>query len=625
MRDPVVDQRARPHRSRPPARPAPSRLIGLALILGVTALGPVASVRASVVPAGSRSQAAPSAIDLTVTISQAAITHDAATNRADVAVTVLPTGAELPWAWSVSVRGTQVASGTTSDASVTTTVINDCSITSMSVTAQVADALGRSSSAAGTLDRSKCPPTPAYPHARDRIIAGPTLTEDSFVDRLRAVGSPALKEGRAIYRTLVDGGVNPAFALAMFHAESHSGTRGYAVVTRNWGNILFYEWEIAYGATPYKPGNGYTYAKYPSWLASVRAYVALLQRYQTNGYRTVSSASARWLGTIEGSDRHLIYLTNIVAVMNLLPDDAVPRMTGLAVPASGRAAVTISWSARDNLAVTGYQVKWRKGAGAWSPAKPVTARSTTLTLTSGPWTIAVRATDAAGNWSGWRSDTVRIDAGVPVMTGLRASQALVTSIDGRFTATWSATDAVGVTSYQWRTRQLPDGTPSAPRSTTARSGAFRLGAGTWSLEVRARDAVGNASPWRTVRVLVPRDDRAFAFSAGTTRRTAATAYHGTLTTTTVRGAELAAACADCSAVVVLGRVGPRYGKFEVTVDGATTVVDAGYFQTRRATRTHDRVLLFSARLAPGPHTVTIHNLATSGRPTLALDGLGFLR
>jgi hypothetical protein len=63
----------------------------------------------------------------------------------------------------------------------------------------------------------------------------------------------------------------------------------------------------------------------------------------------------------------------------------------------------------------------------------------------------------------------------------------------------------------------------------------------------------------------------------------------------------------------------------VTVDGVSTVVDSGYLGTKRATSYHNRVLLFSTRFTPGPHTVTIRNLATSGRPTIAIDGLGFAR
>jgi hypothetical protein len=246
-------------------------------------------------------------------------------------------------------------------------------------------------------------------------------------------------------------------------------------------------------------------------------------------------------------------------------------------------------------------------------------------LTTGTWTIAVRALDAAGNASRWWSDTVRVDSGIPAMTGLRASQTVVRTADGRFTATWSGTDNVGVTRYQWRVRKSPDGTPSAPVSTTRRSGSFALGAGSWYLDVRARDAVGNASPWRSVRVLVPRDDRAFSFSAGTVRRTGSSFYRGTLTTTKVKDAKLVTTSADGDAFVLIGRVGPAYGKLEVTVDGVAKVVDTGFLGTKRATAVHDRVLLFSLRLTPGAHTVTIRNLATTGRPTIAIDGLGFSR
>ena len=560
-----------------------------------------------------------------VALIQSAQSHDPATNKAQVAVTISAPGATTPWSYTLAVRGTSVASGTSSEPTTTITVTNDCSITTVSVTAQLSDAAGSSGGAAAMLDRSLCPPPPSFPFARDRILAGPTLTEASFVDRLRAVGSPALVEGRAIYRALVAGGVNPAFALGTFHAESHSGTRGYAVVTKNWGNILFYSWEIPYGATPYAPGNGYTYAKYPTWLASVHAYVDLLRRYDTGGYRTVSSASARWLGTIEGSDRHLRYLNNITRTMALLPDDAVPTMTALSVPTRSRAAVKVSWSARDNLGVTGYQVRAKRGSAPWSPTETTTSRSRTLTLTSGAWTVAVRATDAAGNWSKWRYDTVRVDAGVPTVTGLRVGQTVVRSVDGRVGATWSATDNVGVTRYQWRTRRSPDGSPSAATTTTRRSVTLRPATGTVILEVRAGDAVGNWSPWRAVRMIVPRDDRAFSFSSGTTRRTDSSAYRGTLTTTAVAGATIATSTADGNGFFLVGSVGPRYGKLEVTVDGVSTVVDTGVVQGRRATSVQHRVLLFSQRFAPGPHTFTVKNLGTAGRPTIAVDGIAISR
>lgn len=562
---------------------------------------------------------------VTLAMRQAARTYDATTNKSIVDVTLTPTGAAVPWTYAVAVRGTTVRSGTTSATSVTVSVTNDCSITTQSVTAQITDALARSASVASTLARTLCPPPPSVPHARDRILAGPTLTEDSFVDRLRAVGSPALGEGRAIYRTLVGAGVNPAFSLGTFHAESHSGTRGYAVVTRNWGNILYYSWEAAYGATPYAPGNGYTYAMYPTWLASVQAYASLLRRYDASGYTTVSSASAHWLGTVEGSDRHLRYLTNITNVMSILPDDAVPTMTGLSVPTTSRAGVVVSWSAKDNLGVTGYQVRARRGTAAWLPIETTTLRTRTLTLSSGTWTIGVRATDAAGNWSKWRYGTVAVDAGIPTMKGLAPSQSIVRSVDGRFTASWSATDNVGVTRYQWRTRHSPDGALSAATTTSARSGAWRLAPGTWYLQVRARDAAGNWSPWRETRVVVPHDDRTVGFSAGMVRRTGTAYYRSTLTTTRSTGARFVTTSADGNGFYLIGTAGPSYGRLRVTIDGVSSIVDTGYYAGSRARTVHVRALLFSARLTAGAHTVTVTNLATSGRPTVAIDGVAFSR
>ena len=89
----------------------------------------------------------------------------------------------------------------------------------------------------------------------------------------------------------------------------------------------------------------------------------------------MSSASAHWLGTTEGSSRHLTYLGNITYVMRLLPDDAVPVMRSLTVPATSRAAVAVAWTARDNLAVTGYQVRTRPAGGSWSAPLAVAGTS----------------------------------------------------------------------------------------------------------------------------------------------------------------------------------------------------------------------------------------------------------
>jgi hypothetical protein len=563
---------------------------------------------------------------MTVTLTQQAVSYVASTNTSRVAVTIKSAGASIPWAYVVAVRGMTVATGVADGPTATVTVDNACSVYSQSVTVTVTDALARTAQAAATLSRSLCPPPPAVPFATARILAGPTLTQTSFVDRLRAVGSPALAEGKVIYQTLVDGGVNPAFALGMFHAESSSGTKGYAVTTKNWGNILYYTWEVPYGAVPYAPGNGYTYAKYPTWTASVRALVDLLGRYDRAGYRTISPATARWLGTVEGSDRHLRYLTNITNVMARLPDDAVPKMTGLTVPASSKAVLTVSWSASDNLVVTGYQFRIRQGTGAWSAAEATTARSRRLELPDESWTVGVRATDDAGNWSTWRTATTRVDTVAPTMTALTTSNAIVKTISGRFTAAWSATDDVGVARYEWRTRRA-DSTAWNPSTwTTRRTAELSLPPADWVVAVRARDAARNWSAWRETRVVVPHDDRSFRLSTGMIRRTNSGYYRGSATTTDRRGSTMTATFTG-RRVFVIGTVAPRYGKFRVAIDGVTVAtVDAGRYKGARATTVHRRVLLWSSStLAAGSHTMTITNLATSGRPRIGIDSIGFRR
>src|SRR4029078_2393787 len=277
------------------------------------------------------------------------------------------------------------------------------------------------------------------------------------------------------------------------------------------------------------------------------------------------------------------YLNNITGVMSILPDDGVPAMTALSVATYNRASVPVSYAARDNLAVTGYQIGKKSGAtGAWS-YQTTTSKSTTLTLVSGWWTIAVRATDAAGNWSSWKYVRVSVDSSAPAMTALKGSYVVVRSVDGRFSASWSGIDNVGVTRYQYRTRSRPDGTPSSATSTTAKSAMFSLPAGSWEVQVRAVDAVNDSSPWQIILVLVPRDDRAYAFSSGTVRHTSTTTYRRTFTENKTPGSTLTFSTDDGDALYIIGRVGPAYGRMRITVDGVSTTVDTCSYAGERAT------------------------------------------
>ena len=136
--------------------------------------------------------------------------------------------------------------------------------------------------------------------------------------------------------------------------------------------------------------------------------------------------------------------------------------------------------------------------------------------------------------------------------------------------------------------------------------------------------MGNASPWQAKRVIVPRDDRAFSFSSGNVRRTISTAYRRTLTANNIPGSTLTVT-GDGDAFYIVGRVGAAYGRMQVTIDGASTTVDTGYYQGKALLPTRDRVMLFSAYLAPGTHTVTITNAGSAGRVTLGIDAIDFAR
>ena len=214
------------------------------------------------------------------------------------------------------------------------------------------------------------------------------------------------------------------------------------------------------------------------------------------------------------------------------------------------------------------------------------------------------------------------DVTAPTMTALSAPS-LITSADGSFAATFAASDNVGVANYEVRTRRGAAGTWSAPTVQHATARTFiGLAPGTWYIDVRARDAVGNLSAWRESVVVVPTDDRAWSFSAGTTRRTGSSYLRGTATTTQTAGARMKLTFSG-SSFSLLGTAGRSNGRMRINVDGHAFIVDTGYYKGARATGNHYRVVLFSRNLTNGKHAVTITCLATAGRRTIGIDAAGW--
>lgn len=156
----------------------------------------------------------------------------------------------------------------------------------------------------------------------DLTLRAPRITASKFKSILIAHHSPAAAESAAIWQLLVDGGVDPSFALGQFLVESLYGTAGHAVVTKSWGNIL---WDSAW--TPdqpkYAPGNGYTYAKYDSWTEGVSDYVEYVSRYAaTPDSRyggicdTIDKCTARWTGAPLTDTGHKRYVSILINAIN---------------------------------------------------------------------------------------------------------------------------------------------------------------------------------------------------------------------------------------------------------------------------------------------------------------------
>ena len=79
--------------------------------------------------------------------------------------------------------------------------------------------------------------------------------------------------------------------------------------------------------------------------------------------------------------------------------------TSLGTRAASTWKTRLGWAATDDVAVTGYEVQVRRGSGTWTGAYLGAATARTLSLPLGRVSVRVRATDAAGNWSKWRSIT----------------------------------------------------------------------------------------------------------------------------------------------------------------------------------------------------------------------------
>lgn len=185
------------------------------------------------------------------------------------------------------------------------------------------------------------------------------------------------------------------------------------------------------------------------------------------------------------------------------PDATAPTTpTGLGATPTSATQIDLAWTAStDAVGVTGYKVERKTGAGAFAEVGTPTGTSysdTGLTASTA-YTYRVRATDAAGNLSGYSAEASATTPAPPDTTapsapaGLTATADYATAIDLAWTA---ATDAVGVTGYKVERKagagafvEIATPTATAYRDTDVDPSTA------YTYRVRATDAAANLSTY----------------------------------------------------------------------------------------------------------------------------------
>jgi len=276
----------------------------------------------------------------------------------------------------------------------------------------------------------------------------------------------------------------------------------------------------------------------------------------------------------------------LLVVPGSAPDTAPPSISAPVVSAVTPTTLTASWGpGTDNVGITGYQVQLLPQGGTARtvdvPAGTTTFQFTGLTPGAG-YGLALRARDAAGNWSNFVSNpaltflpNLPTDTSPPTQPGPPVASNITAS---GFTLTWPAsTDNVGVTQYSIIASvgdRVFNATSTQPTVTVTNLPADT----TFSVSVGARDAAGNLST-RTAPITV---------------RTA--------------GASTSA----CTATFRLSSFWPGNYQGEVTVRNTGTTTLNGW--TVRLTFPGGGTLgqLWSATLVTGPPSMVVRNAPWNG-------------
>jgi hypothetical protein len=262
----------------------------------------------------------------------------------------------------------------------------------------------------------------------------------------------------------------------------------------------------------------------------------------------------------------------VVSVVKV--DTTAPTNTAPAAPTGWQPSISLTLSGTDTGSGFDHGDWAIVAPGNLCPAAadPSWQAGPVALTADGSYTLCTRAVDAAGNVSGTRSETVKVDGTPPVNT----TNAPGAWLQGTFNTTVSGTDAAsGVARVEWRL----DSTTATPQTTPSVSVSAP---GNHILYTRVIDAEGNASDWRADAFGIDPTPPTLSVSCGTDgwRTTAATCAVSAsdtgvsgLAAVTVSRNGGAAVAVDPAAGYVVGDDGDWYLTFRA-IDGAGNTAQA---------------------------------------------------
>jgi uncharacterized protein with LGFP repeats len=280
-----------------------------------------------------------------------------------------------------------------------------------------------------------------------------------------------------------------------------------------------------------------------------------------------------------------------------------------------KGTISLAWAAR-TAALLRYEIVV-DGAVVSRPSP--TSTSASVTLTTGSHKVQLRAVNINGTTATSPTYAVVMDKTAPTFStapylAIRTGAVSTTGVIP-VGLHWRATDNTLL-------RSLAIASPSkVTLSTTATSWSSSSKTQTskvWS--VRAADAAGNSrtsSVTRTAALLY----ESYATRTGTWKKTTSTSYlGGSVLFSTAKGASATYTFTGRS-VGLIGKRAPNTGVLTVYVDGVKTAV----VDTMTSTTNYRNIFWTKTWTTSAKHTVKIVVAGTSGRPTVATEGIAYVK